>query len=127
MCMSCGCRQVNDDRGDTRSITADDLHDAARAAGASLETVIRNIAQTYREAGATREEPGIAGQDPRANDREAARREIQERARSERPDTGDESPSEEEDLHEYHPSDYEPDIEKRKQGYGRSGTSGSPH
>lgn len=45
MCLSCGCRQVNNDHGDSRNITLHDLDQAALASGTTRERVIHNLAQ----------------------------------------------------------------------------------
>lgn len=51
MCMSCGCKQPNEDHGDERHITMQDLEAAAEADGISVQEVIQNIAEGYQEAG----------------------------------------------------------------------------
>jgi hypothetical protein len=43
MCMSCGCKQVNDDHGDPRNLTMDNLQQAADAAGISVDEAAKNI------------------------------------------------------------------------------------
>ncbi len=43
MCMSCGCGAPNDDHGDERNITQDDLDRAAAAANISREQAAENI------------------------------------------------------------------------------------
>lgn len=43
MCTSCGCGIPDDDRGDERNITLEDLEDAADAAGITVEEVVDNI------------------------------------------------------------------------------------
>jgi hypothetical protein len=43
MCVSCGCNTPNDDHGDDRNITMNDLQEAGQAAGIPLEDVVRNI------------------------------------------------------------------------------------
>ena len=43
MCVSCGCGQPNDDHGDSRNITLDDLNKAAEAAGTTRARVLQNI------------------------------------------------------------------------------------
>jgi hypothetical protein len=45
MCTSCGCGKLNDDHGDSRHITLQDLDQAAQAAGTTRESVVQNIAQ----------------------------------------------------------------------------------
>ena len=43
MCLSCGCGQPNDDHGDARNITMNDLNQAAEAAGTTRDKVLQNI------------------------------------------------------------------------------------
>jgi hypothetical protein len=43
MCVSCGCGQPNDDHGDSRNITQNDLNNAAQAAGTTPNQVVQNI------------------------------------------------------------------------------------
>lgn len=43
MCLSCGCGNSQDDRGDPANITAQDLERAAEAAGISKEETAENI------------------------------------------------------------------------------------
>jgi hypothetical protein len=43
MCVSCGCGQPNDDHGDQRNITQDDIDNAAQAAGITPNQVVQNI------------------------------------------------------------------------------------
>ena len=43
MCMSCGCEAPNDDHGNERNITQDDLDRAAQAANISREEAAENI------------------------------------------------------------------------------------
>ncbi len=45
MCVSCGCGQVNDNHGDKRNITMDQVRAAAQAANTDEQTVARNIQQ----------------------------------------------------------------------------------
>ena len=45
MCVSCGCGQVNDNHGDRRNITMDDVRAAAQAANTDERTVAQNIQQ----------------------------------------------------------------------------------
>lgn len=45
MCVSCGCGQVNDNHGDRRNITMDDVRAAAQAANSDERTVAQNIQQ----------------------------------------------------------------------------------
>lgn len=51
MCMSCGCGQANDDHGDKRNITMNDLRSAAQAANIDVQTAARNIQQTTSQGG----------------------------------------------------------------------------
>lgn len=50
MCMSCGCGKPDDQMGDERNITRDDLQAAAEAAGISMQDVVNNIATTAAKA-----------------------------------------------------------------------------
>jgi hypothetical protein len=43
MCLSCGCGEPNNDHGDPRHITAEDLKGAAEAAGISEQEAAQNI------------------------------------------------------------------------------------
>ena len=43
MCMSCGCGKPNDDHGDARNITQNDLDQAAQAANVSRDQAAQNI------------------------------------------------------------------------------------
>ncbi len=43
MCVSCGCGSPNDDHGDSRNITLDDLDQAAVAAGTTRDKVLQNM------------------------------------------------------------------------------------
>lgn len=52
MCMSCGCGQPNDDHGDPRHITQDDLDRAAQAANVSREQAAQNIMDCCRQVSA---------------------------------------------------------------------------
>ena len=45
MCASCGCGRPNDDHGDSRNITLQDIDQAAQAAGTSRERVVEKIQQ----------------------------------------------------------------------------------
>ncbi len=45
MCVSCGCGKPNDDHGDSRHITKDQIDRAASAAGKSPKDVASNIQQ----------------------------------------------------------------------------------
>ena len=52
MCMSCGCGAPNDDHGDERNITQDDLDRAAQAADVSRERAAENIMSCCQPQGA---------------------------------------------------------------------------
>jgi hypothetical protein len=43
MCVSCGCKKLEDDHGDKRNITMKTLQDSAQAAGIPLKDVVKNI------------------------------------------------------------------------------------
>ena len=43
MCLSCGCGEPNATHGDNRHITLEDLEEAAKAAGITLEEVLSNL------------------------------------------------------------------------------------
>lgn len=45
MCLTCGCGKPNDDHGDGRNITMEDLNQAAMAAGTTRDNVIENVIQ----------------------------------------------------------------------------------
>lgn len=49
MCVSCGCGLPNDDHGDPRNITQDDLAAAAEAVGIEVDDVVTNIAEAGNE------------------------------------------------------------------------------
>ncbi len=51
MCMSCGCGRPNDDHGDARHITLDELDQAAQAANISREQAAQNIMDCCRQVG----------------------------------------------------------------------------
>jgi hypothetical protein len=46
MCLSCGCGEPDADHGDPRNITAQNLRDAAEAAGISPQKAAENIDAT---------------------------------------------------------------------------------
>jgi hypothetical protein len=43
MCVSCACGEPNEDHGDKRNITLNQLEEAAQAANVSVEDVCENI------------------------------------------------------------------------------------
>lgn len=49
MCVSCACGKPNDDHGDPRNITMNQIRDAASAAGKSPDEVARNIQQGVQQ------------------------------------------------------------------------------
>jgi hypothetical protein len=49
MCVSCGCGQYQDNHGDQRHITMNDIKAAAEAAGISAEDVAENIDEAIAE------------------------------------------------------------------------------
>ena len=51
MCMSCGCKQPNEDHGDQRNITMQDLQAAGQASDIGAQEVVRNIQQGFEEFG----------------------------------------------------------------------------
>jgi hypothetical protein len=53
MCMSCGCGSPNDNHGDERNITQDDLDRAAQAASISRDQAAQNIMDCCGQMGAT--------------------------------------------------------------------------
>lgn len=67
MCVSCGCGQMNDDHGDQRNITMNDMRSAAQAANTDVQTVTRNIQQSMAQGGKQQGmggQPGMGGQQP---------------------------------------------------------------
>jgi hypothetical protein len=47
MCMSCGCKQPNEDHGDDRNITMKDFQRAAEAAGIDVQGVMKNFQESF--------------------------------------------------------------------------------
>ncbi|MGH2662280.1 MAG: hypothetical protein ACRDH8_05640 [Actinomycetota bacterium] len=47
MCLTCGCGIPNDDHGDSRHITMDELKAAAEASEISVDEAAGNIQATY--------------------------------------------------------------------------------
>lgn len=70
MCMSCGCKMPNEDHGDQRNITMNELEDAARASNISVDEVVRNIQETSGEMTGGQEGAGARGSYQRAYGRE---------------------------------------------------------
>jgi hypothetical protein len=50
MCLSCGCGKPNEDYGDTRNITLEELDQAAQVDGITREQVVQNIVNTVAQA-----------------------------------------------------------------------------
>jgi hypothetical protein len=50
MCLTCGCGVPNDDHGDERHITMEDLKTAAEAAEISVDEAVRNFDETIKKA-----------------------------------------------------------------------------
>lgn len=53
MCVSCGCGSPNDDHGDSRNITLNDLDQAAIAAGTTRDKVLQNMMEGSGNSGNT--------------------------------------------------------------------------
>jgi len=49
MCLTCGCGVPNDDHGDDRHITYDDLVTAAEAAEIEVDEAARNLQETVNK------------------------------------------------------------------------------
>ncbi len=56
MCMSCGCMEPNDNHGDPRNITQDDLDQAAQAANITREQAAQNVMDCCQHVGAGHED-----------------------------------------------------------------------
>ncbi|MGB2694247.1 MAG: hypothetical protein WBD55_03565 [Dehalococcoidia bacterium] len=52
MCASCGCGELNEDQGDDRHITLQDLEAAAEAADISVDEVSNNLRDAASQGGA---------------------------------------------------------------------------
>jgi hypothetical protein len=50
MCLTCGCGVLNDNHGDDRHITYDDLKTAAEAAEIPVDEAVRNFEETVKKA-----------------------------------------------------------------------------
>jgi hypothetical protein len=50
MCLTCGCGEPNDDHGDSRNITYDDLKAAADAGSVSVGEAVKNFDATVKKA-----------------------------------------------------------------------------
>lgn len=51
MCLDCGCGKPNDTHGDDRHITLQQLEQAAKASGISVQEAAQNILTGARQAG----------------------------------------------------------------------------
>lgn len=49
MCLSCGCKKPNDDHGDSRHITMNDIDQAAQAENITREQAVQNIVNTVKQ------------------------------------------------------------------------------
>jgi hypothetical protein len=49
MCLSCGCGKPDDDHGNPKNITQQDLDEAAQAANISPEEAARNISEGHKQ------------------------------------------------------------------------------
>lgn len=56
MCISCGCGKPNDDHGDARNITMQDVDQAAEAAGTTRAKVLQNIMQGSQQTSTSNEQ-----------------------------------------------------------------------
>lgn len=50
MCASCGCGMLNEDHGDQRMITMNDLEQAAEASEISVSQVVQNLQEAAGQA-----------------------------------------------------------------------------
>jgi hypothetical protein len=50
MCLDCGCGKPNDDHGDARHITMNQISDAAKASGISPQEAVQNIERGFQQA-----------------------------------------------------------------------------
>ena len=53
MCLSCGCKQPNEDHGDQRNFTMKDLQAAGQASDISPQQVVKNIQQGFEQFGSS--------------------------------------------------------------------------
>ena len=67
MCLDCGCGEPNDDHGDSRHITMDQLEAAAKASGISTTEAARNIQQGASMSGAASSQASMAPEEQRSN------------------------------------------------------------
>ena len=64
MCVSCGCGEIQDNHGDPRHLTIEDLEDSAEAANLTVEQVVQNIQTSARQGGAPPSAGGREGREP---------------------------------------------------------------
>jgi hypothetical protein len=57
MCLDCGCGKPNDDHGDSRHITMDQVEDAAKASEISVDDAVKNINEGMKMAQSGRSAP----------------------------------------------------------------------
>lgn len=81
MCVTCGCGMVDEDHGDERNLTMEDMRQAAEAAGISVQEVVQNVQRsvgsgngqgglhTQNEPGRMQVQSGQAGERQRARSR----------------------------------------------------------
>jgi hypothetical protein len=50
MCLDCGCGEPNEDHGDSRHITMNQVEEAAKASEISLDEAVKNITEGMRMA-----------------------------------------------------------------------------
>lgn len=67
VCMSCGCGKPNDNHGDERNITEDDLDRAAQAANIGRDQAAQNIMDCCGQVAAEQGAPGQASAAPSAS------------------------------------------------------------
>jgi hypothetical protein len=81
MCLSCGCGKPDDDHGDARNITLQDIDQAAQAAGTTRARVFENMTQGNQQAASDNAQ--AVGLDAQAHSRSQAQnnRDAQEQGR----------------------------------------------
>jgi hypothetical protein len=57
MCLDCGCGKPNDDHGDSRHITMNQVEDAAKASEISVDEAVKNMNEGMQMAQAGRSAP----------------------------------------------------------------------
>jgi hypothetical protein len=61
MCMSCGCRDWENDHGDTKNITYRRLVDAAEAGGVTVEEAVEHMREAVQDLAHPERQPARAG------------------------------------------------------------------